>query len=601
MPVPAAEHLTRSEHIVGVPAFLVAADLKAEAAVWKEVEAQALAAASQCAPVIGFTPEMRLCRMDETLAKSIAEAAFEGASEIFVLPWTLDFGLFQRESLGRAIGEVRREYPEVAVHHDDLDLGSLLVVDCLAEQALKALETSGAALHRTGIILAASGLSDPSSRAQSYRLMRLLWERLGLAMGEIGFLRHERPFLLSTIEKCARAAMPWVIVPQMLWKSEYYDYAEVILSNFLKNHPAAADWRLASPPGNHPAISAWLTSRITRLWNEKREREQTRQVSAKTTVPRKLPEVKLGRGTVASVTSCASMSHLISDLLHADRPERILLKVTWHGYAPGTYTDPAALDLLLSALPCQAIIVEGHTSSRNLGGATFDWETQARENRAWIRHQDAEYLRRTGLAEVISRHGAQYVNVTESFWDEDCVPADQVLRYLEQRGVTLHHLEITQFIPRVLFESAGCPMISFAKFKGPTRLGVANMFGLLPEPLRAAWHGPNLTYMARVCCDLAKLYGALFELYGIDEALYSAVRWNRRGLYRSRWGNYDLIQNAGCVTASHGLVSADILASRLQGQDVTRSAFFDVVRAELGWDEAASYETVPRAVQAAFV
>ena len=119
------------------------------------------------------------------------------------------------------------------------------------------------------------------------------------------------------------------------------------------------------------------------------------------------------------------------------------------------------------------------------------------------------------------------------------------------------------------------------------------LFGLLPEPLRAAWHGPNITYFARVCCDLAKLYGGRFQLCGINEALYSAVRWNRQGLYRSRWGNYDLISNAGHVTASSNLGSADILASRLQGQDVHRSAFFDVVRAELGWDEAAAADPLP--------
>ena len=94
------------------------------------------------------------------------------------------------------------------------------------------------------------------------------------------------------------------------------------------------------------------------------------------------------------------------------------MKVTWHGYATGTYTDPAALDLLLGALPAPAIILEGHTSSRNLEDAEFDWETEARENRAWIRQQDAEYLRRTGLADVLARHHAQYVNVTEACWDE---------------------------------------------------------------------------------------------------------------------------------------------------------------------------------------
>jgi len=119
------------------------------------------------------------------------------------------------------------------------------------------------------------------------------------------------------------------------------------------------------------------------------------------------------------------------------------------------------------------------------------------------------------------------------------------------------------------------------------------MFGLLPQPLRAAWHGPNITWFARVCCDLAKLYSSLFPLCGINEALYTAVRWNRQGLYRSRWGNYDLVSNSGYVAAGTTLVPADILASRLQGQDVTRSAFFDVVRARLGWDEPAAAGPLP--------
>jgi hypothetical protein len=78
------------------------------------------------------------------------------------------------------------------------------------------------------------------------------------------------------------------------------------------------------------------------------------------------------------------------------------------------------------------------------------------------------------------------------------------------------------------------------------------------------------------------------------------VRWNRKGLYRSRWGNYDLISNPGYVSASANLATADILASRLQGQDVNRSAFFDVVRAELGWDEDAAAASLPASVQCLF-
>jgi hypothetical protein len=329
-----------------------------------------------------------------------------------------------------------------------------------------------------------------------------------------------------------------------------------------------------------------LVQRITRLWNEKRAKESIRVAS-----PRRNPAVEpatctIGAGVIASVPDCSRMANLLEQILPAGIPERVLVKVTWHGYASGTYTDPAALDLLLRALPARAVILEGHTCSRNLEEAGFNWESEARQHRAWIRQQDAEYLRRTGLADVMARHSAEYVNVTEAYWDEGCA--------------TPACTEMLSYIPQVLLPYAGCPMISFAKFKGPTRLAISNLFGLIPDPLRSAWHGPNITYFARVCCNIAKLYGTLFPLSGINEALYSAVRWNRKGLYRSRWGNYDLISNAGYLTASSNLATADILASRLQGQDVNRSAFYDVVRTELNWDEPAASGTLPQAVQYVF-
>jgi hypothetical protein len=78
------------------------------------------------------------------------------------------------------------------------------------------------------------------------------------------------------------------------------------------------------------------------------------------------------------------------------------------------------------------------------------------------------------------------------------------------------------------------------------------------------------------------------------------VRWDRRGLYRSRWGNYDLITDSGHLVASRSLAAADIVAARLQSQDVNRSAFFDVVRAELAWDEAAADAAISHELQTLF-
>ncbi len=547
--------------------FLIATDLRPGHPAWPAALAQIEDIRQGCARILGFDPRIAL--------QPIEELVIEPGCETFVIPAALDFSLLNRESLGHKLAEARR-HPNSAIYHDDVDPGHPLVVGALADVVGRAIGELGIPPRQCGLLLASSGHGDASSRAQSYRLARLIWEELGLAHADVGFLRHTTPFLGCALEKCTRETVSWLVLPQSQWETEHVEYARVILENF------GRAWRFVDPPGAHPMFRAWYVQRITRLWQEKRTRESSRIVSSRS-VTSGSARWTIGAGSIARVSNRQSLAGVLEGILPSTKPERILVKVTWHGYATGTYTDPAALDLLLSALPAPAIILEGHTSSRNLGGAQFDWETEAKQNRAWIRQQEAEYLRRTGLADVLARHRAEYINVTEAFWDE------------EYEG------DATCFIPQALLDFSGCPLISFAKFKGPTRLGISNLFGLIPPPLRDAWHGPNITWFARVCCDVAKLYGSRFELCGVVEALYSAVRWNRSGLYRSRWGNYDLIRDAGFVTASRGLVAADILAARLQGQDVLKSAFFDVVRGELGWDSEAAERGLPEGTEKIFV
>ena len=355
-----------------------------------------------------------------------------------------------------------------------------------------------------------------------------------------------------------------------------------MLDDHQRAHPEAAGWRLLEPPRDHPAILRLARTAVAPpLAGEARPPGGRASLPPSTSPPPARPRcgratdwVPVARrghpaacGVLARAREPAPLAEILAQVL--PRSERYLVKVTWHGYAQGTYTGPAALDLLLGALPGRAVLLEGHTSSRNVGGADIDWETDAARHRAWIRQQDVEFLRRTGLAEVIARHGAQYLNVTEAWWDGACAPAEDVRAALGD--VALQNPELAGFVPSVLMELRGTPLISFARFKGPTRLGISNLFGLIPHPLRTAWHGPDITHFASVCCDLARLYGCLFPLFGFVEGFDSAVRWDRKGLYRSRWGNYDLVLTDGLFTLSEGLVGADLLASRLQGQDVLRS------------------------------
>jgi sirohydrochlorin ferrochelatase len=601
------------------PVFILATELGPGEPAWASLEAEAAGLREFAERALGVAAGVDLACLpsrstDEPgeyhLGRVVDQLVGNGASLLFLLPTAFDLNLWQRTTLGEEMSAARRRHAGVSIHHDTVDPTHPLLVDCFASLVLRALEEQGLAPPNAGLVLVADGQGDPGTRADSYRLMRLLWEQAGLGRGEVGFVRHPQPFLPETLGRCLAEPLDWVLLPHCWWDGELCDFAQVMFDDHRRSHPEAAGWRLLDPPRDHPAILAWLEQRMRRLWQEKRERQASRIVSAKNETPPASAGVwsgadwvPVGEAEIRPQTGCiarARDSSALADVLKRVLPpsDQYLVKVTWHGYAPGTYTGPLALDLLLGALSGRAVVLEGHTSSRNAGGADIDWETNAERHRTWVRQQDVEFLKRTGLAEVIARHGAQYVNVTEAWWDGACAPAEAVRSAIGD--VVPEYPELAGFIPSALLELRGLPLISFARFKGPTRLGLSNLFGLIPHPLRTDWHGPDITYFASVCCDLARLYGSLFPLFGLVEAFDSAVRWDRKGLYRSRWGNYDLVLTDGLFTVSEGLVGADILASRLQGQDVRRSGFYDVVRDRLGWSPAAEM-ALPSALQASLV
>lgn len=599
------------------PVFILASEIEPGASYWTKAEEQASRLAAFATRLLEFSASARLAVLPtrpadhrHSLAQAIEREISEGASEVFVLPLVFEFNIWQRTLFGQTLSEIRRLHQGVSIHHDDINPSHPLLVDCFAGKILQTLDAEGISPRQAGILLVANGEGDPGNRADSYRLMRLLWEQTGLSFGEVGFVRYEQQFLSEALRRCLREPLDWILLPQCQWDGELCQHAKLILEDYQRANPSTQTWRIVEPPGGHPMILAWLEHRLRHLWQEKRARQAARIPSQIRAAPSPSPEVwHNGRWVSRFAPGAPSRSALLgrardpnalTEILSRVLPpaERYVIKVTWHGYATGTYTDALALDRLLRALPGKAILLEGHTSSRNLGGAHWDWETQASEHRAWIRQQELEFLRRTGLAEVIAQHGAHYLNVTEAWWDGACAPQEEIRAVLGD--ITLHHPELIGFVPAVLLAHRGIPFLSFARFKGSTRLGISNLFGLLPQPLRSAWHGPNITYFASVCCDVARLYGCLFPLFGLIEAFAWAVRWDRKGLYRSRWGNYDLVPGDGIFTFSEGLVAADLLASRLQGQDVQRSGFYDVVRDRLGWSELAAEIPLPVDLQASF-
>lgn len=584
-------------------AFVLLTDLCPHDSDWAQAETLTQTLADQSASILGFRPHIHLASLSpdqqwidddlpHSLSVEINACMANGANNVFVIPACLDFSIFQQQAFSECVNQSRRQHPDKHIFYDAPDLCHPLIFQAFADRIGQHLHTHHLSPQQTGLLLVASGHGDPMSRAKSYQLMRLLWEHIGAPRADVAFLRHEKTPLPEQFTACLHHPHPWFVLPQFLWHNDHTEYIRLIHRDFAKQNPQAENWIVCDPIGMSELVIAHMQQRLVTLWNDHREKITVREPSArkKAVAPsyihgpqesislsnqNTLPQnINYGPAIMADVRDTDTFAHL----LHAFgiQSDPVFVKVTWHGYAPGTYTDPIALDKLLSALPGRAVLLEGHTVSRNQGNAHFDWETESKTHRTWIRDQEQAYLERTGLQAVINKHNAHYLNITEAYWDGQCADPDTVKDHLKNTHIT--HPELLDFIPQMLLDHAGSDFISFARFKGPTRLSISNCFGLLPGPLRAAYHGPNLTYFARVCCDIAQIYSTIFNPFGLVEALNVAVRWNRKGLYRSRWGHYDLIPNPGMITLSHGLPGADMLASRLQGQDITRSAFFDVVR-----------------------
>jgi hypothetical protein len=91
-----------------------------------------------------------------------------------------------------------------------------------------------------------------------------------------------------------------------------------------------------------------------------------------------------------------------------------------------------------------------------------------------------------------------------------------------------------------------------------------NNFGLIPDPVRAWWHGfkeantyaPKTVRLAKSILDINKVYGALFDLVGVFEAP------------RSDWSTF-----TRDVGVSRGMAQLDAILNHLSGYDPESAAY----------------------------
>ena len=307
-------------------------------------------------------------------------------------------------------------------------------------------------------------------------------------------------------------------------------------------------------------------------------------------MPRNLQQ--FGSVTVSRVRTPTDLRQLLKDpWLMMDE---IIIKPNWFSPHPANFTDAETLRVLLEALDSRVIVIEAYSMERQDGSMKFtvdgeevDWRwIMKHPNWDWIkngnrwteiRKQDKWFLDEFGFTDLFNEHEVEYVNVTEEVWQGRIADVEKVKKAVETRFPPVLREELYGLIPQRLYELRGSTLISLGKVKGirgayPS-LTMKNLFGLIPDPLRSWWHGPNDEWLGRSIVDINKVYAALFKVYGICEALRYATVSDPEGEVKVPWGSYGIAEDLGVLAFGRDLVSLDAVLCRLIGVDPEKISY----------------------------
>ena len=301
---------------------------------------------------------------------------------------------------------------------------------------------------------------------------------------------------------------------------------------------------------------------------------------------------QFGPVVVDRIRSSADLRRLLPHILLES--DIFIVKPTWYSPHLGNFTDAETLRLLIEALDGRVVVTESYTLDRQDGTMKFavdgkevdwiwvlkhqGWDWIRREGR-WdeLRRQDKWFLDEYGFTDLFKERGVEYINVSEEVWQGRTADAGAVKEAVKAPFTRVFRDVLYSSVPERLYELRGAPLISFGKVKGiqgtyPS-LTMKNLFGLIPDPNRAWWHGPNDKWLGGSIVDINKVYSSLFNVYGICEALRYATVSHPEGEVKVPWGSYNLVRDPGIVTLGQPLIYVDAVLCGLIGVDPEKVSY----------------------------
>jgi hypothetical protein len=274
--------------------------------------------------------------------------------------------------------------------------------------------------------------------------------------------------------------------------------------------------------------------------------------------------------------------------------ETIIVKPNWVTNEAADFTESETLRMLFEALDSRVVVTESLNIARSLnlleagmsftvGDEEVDWRWLLKgegwnwliENPDWdwfkngghwdqIRKEDKAFLDENGFTDLFEEFDVEYVNVTEEVWSGRIADPAEVKKSVESRFKPVHTEKLYGMVPEKLYELRGSTFMSFAKLKHYATFTMKNLFGMIPDPHRAWWHGPKNSRIAESIVDVNKVYRSLFNVYGLCEALNFTAVPNAEGRFEGIFGGrYDIVEGLGVVAFGRDLLSIDAVLCNL--------------------------------------
>ncbi len=308
---------------------------------------------------------------------------------------------------------------------------------------------------------------------------------------------------------------------------------------------------------------------------------------------------RFGPTTIAKVRDSHELRQVLVDPWLES--ETIIIKPNWVSNEPADFTDAETLKMLLEALDSRMIVTESYCLPRSMnlleegmsftvGDKEVNWKWLLKgdgwkwlvENPDWnwfksgghwdqVKKEEKTFLDKFGFTDLFKEFDVTYVNVTDEVWRGRIADPTEVKSSVEARFKRVRIEKLYGMVPKTLYDLRGSTFISFARLKTYASFTMKNLFGMIPDPLRPWWHGPENSTIAESIVDINKVYHSLFNVYGICEALNTTAVVHPEGKFEGVYsGKYNIVEGLGVVVFGRDLVSLDATLLSLTDPSIRR-------------------------------